>query len=146
MWPDVSDALEAADVVVCNHVVYNVPALGPFVAALAGHARRRLVIEMTAEHPRAWSAPIWRALHGIERPTRPTADDAIAVLADHGIEVRVDRWMHGLADTPHEDLVAMTRRALCLPADRDPDVARALSEHPPPSSREHVTLWWDAPK
>jgi hypothetical protein len=36
----------------------------------------------------------------------------------------------------------MTRVALCLPPEREADVARALSKNPPPTSREIVTLWW----
>ena len=144
-WPGVMDAVSAADVVVCHHVLYNIGDLEPFVTAMADRARNRFVIEMTAEHPRAWSAPIWRALHGIERPTRPTAEDAIEVLAELGVAVHVERWVSEMDPTPSAELVPMVRRALCLPAARDPDVAKALAEHPPPSSRAHVTLWADVP-
>lgn len=52
-WPDVAPEASAADVVVCHHVLYNVADLEPFVAALNDHARRRVVIELTAEHPTA---------------------------------------------------------------------------------------------
>jgi SAM-dependent methyltransferase len=144
-WPDASDEVAAADVVVCHHVLYNVPDVEPFVAALADHARSRFVVEMTAEHPRATENPLWRALHGIDRPTRPTADDAIALMRELGLDVAVERWRKPLlmTDLPREELVALVRVELCVPPERDPDVARALEEHPPPQDREVVTLRWD---
>jgi len=50
-WPDVAHRVERADVAVCHHVVYNVAELVPFVEALISHARRRVVLELTARHP-----------------------------------------------------------------------------------------------
>lgn len=81
-WPDVAAEAPVADVVVCHHVLYNVADLEPFAAALNDHARRRVVIELTAEHPMARFNHLWRALHGIERPTRPRAEDAGAAIAE----------------------------------------------------------------
>ncbi len=142
-WPEVMDEVAAADLVVCNHVLYNVPDLEPFVAALADRARRRTVIEITSEHPRAWMNPLWRTLHGIERPTRPTVDDAIRVLVPLGIDPNVERWFAPMSADAGEDLVALARRALCLRPDRDPDIAAALEQYPLPAEREIATLWWD---
>jgi precorrin-6B methylase 2 len=141
LWPDVADQVGPFDVVVCNHVFYNVGDLVPFVTALTDHARHRVVVEMTATHPQALLNPLWEHFHGLARPTRPTADDAIAVLRDLGLEVGVEefdgpiRWLHGHRD----EVVAFTRRRLCLPAERDPEVAALL---PPPEPRPHVALWW----
>ncbi|HZD66626.1 MAG TPA: class I SAM-dependent methyltransferase, partial [Acidimicrobiales bacterium] len=42
-WPTVADEVPPADVVVCHHVLYNVADVGAFAAALADHARRRVV-------------------------------------------------------------------------------------------------------
>jgi SAM-dependent methyltransferase len=147
LWPEASSDVSAADVVVCNHVLYNIPDLESFVAALADHSRRRLVVEITAEHPRAWEGVYWRALHGLERPTRPTAVDAVAVLAELGFGAQVERWPRPMpvAGLPLEELVQIVRHDLCLTADRDPDVERALRDHPPPAERDLVTIWWDAP-
>src|SRR6478752_7145999 len=50
-WPDVAPAVDPADVVVCHHVAYNVPDIAPFLAALDDHARRGVVVEVTAVHP-----------------------------------------------------------------------------------------------
>jgi len=144
-WPDVSGDVSAADVVVSNHVLYNVGDIEPFVVALADHSRERTVIEITSEHPRAWHAPLWRALHGIDRPTKPTVDDLVIVLAELGIEAGVERWMHPtrMRDASLDEEVALVRAALCLNADRDLEIAAALRKHPPPAEREIATLWWD---
>lgn len=144
-WPDVAERVVATDVVVSNHVLYNVPDIVPFVRALTGHARRRVVVEMTAEHPRSWQSALWRELHRIERPLRPTADDAIEVLTDLGYQVSVDRWTRPalFASAPRDELVSMVRVDLCLPPERDPEIARVLDANPPPPERGIVTLWWD---
>lgn len=144
-WPDVAAQANVTDVVVCHHVLYNVAELAPFVAALNDHARARVVVEMTAEHPRATENRLWKALHGIDRPTRPTAEDAIAVLRELGVDVRSERWRKPMshAELGVDDQVAMVRTELCLTADRDQDIARALDENPLPKDREVATLWWD---
>jgi SAM-dependent methyltransferase len=128
-WPDVAVRVGPADVVVCHHVLYNVADLAPFVAALTGHARRRVVVELTGRHPLVDMGPLWRRFHGLDRPKGPTADDAEAALRALGLEVeREDRTgAPRVGFERWEDLVAFTRRRLCLPAERDPEVAAALA-------------------
>src|SRR2546423_12318015 len=87
LWPDVAGHVGPADVVVCHHVLYNVGDLVPFVVALTDHARRRVVVEITADHPQATLNPLWERFHGNVRPTRPTAVDAGAVAPDLGLDV-----------------------------------------------------------
>jgi SAM-dependent methyltransferase len=129
-WPEVAGRVGPADVVVCHHVLYNVPDLAPFADALTGHARRRVVAELTERHPLVGLGPLWRRFWGLERPTGPGADDAVAALA--ALDLEVDRldWENqdrfGFDD--FDELVAFTRRRLCLPAGRDPEVAQALLE------------------
>ena len=129
-WPEVAGRLGPADVVVCHHVLYNVADLAPFAAALTGHARRRVVAELTDRHPLVNLAPLWRRFHDLERPDGPGAGDAVAALAEAGLEVDRQDWEHpqrfGFDD--FDELVAFTRRRLCLPAGRDPEVAEALLE------------------
>jgi SAM-dependent methyltransferase len=129
-WPEVAGRVGPADVVVCHHVLYNVADLAPFAAALTGHARRRVVAELTDRHPLAGLAPLWRRFHDLERPDGPGAGDAVAALAELGLEVDRRDWENqdrfGFDD--FAELVAFTRRRLCLPAGRDPEVAEALLE------------------
>jgi SAM-dependent methyltransferase len=129
-WPEVAGQVGPADVVVCHHVLYNVADLAPFAGALTGHARRRVVAELTERHPLVGLAPLWRRFHGLERPTGPGADDAVAALAGAGLEPDRQDWEQrdrfGFDD--FDELVAFTRRRLCLPAERDPEVAEALLE------------------
>jgi SAM-dependent methyltransferase len=129
-WPEVAGRVGPADVVVCHHVLYNVPDLAPFADALTGHARRRVVAELTERHPLVGLGPLWRRFWGLERPTGPGADDAVAALAALGLEVDRLDWENqdrfGFDD--FDELVAFTRRRLCLPAGRDPEVAQALLE------------------
>jgi SAM-dependent methyltransferase len=128
IWPDVADRAPKADVVVCHHVFYNVPALPAFAARLTDHARRRVVVELTRGHPRKTRNELWLRFHGLERPEGPTADDAVAVLREMGIEPdRVD-WENpsGSSFATLDDLVANLRKELCLTADRDPEIAEAV--------------------
>lgn len=57
-WPDVAAQAPVVDVVACHHVLYNVADLEPFVHALTEHARRRVVVELTARHPLVDSAAL----------------------------------------------------------------------------------------
>jgi SAM-dependent methyltransferase len=127
-WPEVAGRVGPADVVVCHHVLYNVADLAPFALALTGHARRRVVAELTDRHPLAGLGPLWRRFHDLDRPTGPGADDAVAALGAAGLEVDRQDWEQpdrfGFDD--FDELVAFTRRRLCLPAARDPEVAEAL--------------------
>jgi SAM-dependent methyltransferase len=129
-WPEVAGRVGPADVVVCHHVLYNVADLAPFAEALTGHARRRVVAELTERHPLVGLGPLWRRFHGLQRPAGPSADDAAAALAALGLEVDREDWEHrdsfGFDD--FDELVAFTRRRLCLPADRDQEIALALLE------------------
>jgi SAM-dependent methyltransferase len=148
-WPDVAADVGPADVAVCSHVAYNVPDIGPFLEALSAHARRRVVLELTAHHPLSPLNGLWRRFHGIERPTRPTADDLVAVLAEQGVRPDVVRWARPgrgrLTPDQRSELVAMTRRRLCLPPERDAEVAAALGDEgddPVAVPRDVVTIWW----
>jgi SAM-dependent methyltransferase len=144
-WPDVADHVPACDVAVCAHVAYNVADLGGFALALAAHARRRVALELHAAHPWVDLAPLWQHFHHQPRPAGPTAGLAIAVLAEHGIAVQSREWQRA-APALHGELlatyVAYTCRRLCLPAERQPEVAAALTRHPP-QPRRSVVLWWD---
>ncbi|GAA5068672.1 hypothetical protein GCM10023259_064330 [Thermocatellispora tengchongensis] len=145
-WPDVAGETPVADVAMCAHVVFNVPDLPEFFAALTAHARRRVVVELPELHPTTWAAPLWRHFHGIERPSRPTSYDAAAIAAALGHDVRDDA--HEAPDDPFtsvEELAASACRRLCLDPGRAGEVAEAavaLGVWPVPRARRH-TLTWD---
>lgn len=156
-WPDAALRVGAADVVVCGHVVYNVQDLGPFLTALTDHARARVVIELTGSHPWAWMNDLWLRFHGLARPSGPTADGAEASLRELGIDPgRADRvdagTRSGVGFAERGDAVALVRRRLCLPPERDDEVAQALGDRlrrdagawsAGPREQQIVTLWWD---
>ena len=152
-WPEVAGDVAPADVVVCHHVLYNVPDLGPFVTALTAHARARVVVELTAHHPLSSLNPLWRMLHGIERPTRPTATDAIEVISSTGVRPRWKAWNRPVTQDGMEypELVAATCRRLCLGPERLGDVEAALRQlgvspdrpYLGGPTRDLVTVWWD---
>ena len=141
-WPEVAVQAPVVDVVACHHVLYNVADLLPFVEALTRHARRRVVVELTARHPLVDSAPLWRHFHGIERPTGPSATLAVEVLRDAGIVVQLERWSRPPRDVPREAYVRLNRRRLCLPVDAEPEVDRVMGDAGA-AWRDVVTLWWD---
>ncbi len=135
VWPDVAGATPVADVVVCHHVAYNVPALAPFLRRLTNHARRRVVLEVTARHPMSALNDLWLQFHGVTRPSRPTADDVVAVLRELGLSPERAEWMApafgwGRPFARREDLVASLRRRLCLPAERDGGARRRARGRP----------------
>ena len=137
-WPEAAAEAGRADVVLCHHVLHNVVDLPPFLLALTAAARRGVVVEMFTEHPLTWLDPLWREFHGVARPRPATVDDAVAVLAELGVVPGVVRWERPTA--PRQDAALATRR-LCLPSEREPEVARALAALPP-RSRSVATLSW----
>jgi SAM-dependent methyltransferase len=158
-WPDHAARAGTADVVVCGHVLYNCPDLVPFVEALSAAARRRVVVEITAAHPRVSpeEGVLWQHFWQIDRPDGPDWEEAVAVLREIGIEPSVERWERprGFAFRNRDDLVAGFRRRLCLPSDRDPEVLEVLERwlvhvdgrwRVGCRPRDLVTLWWDVPE
>ncbi len=63
-------------------------------------------------------------------------------MAGLGLPVRHERWQRpaflGYRD---DEMADFTRRQLCLPPERAPEVAEALAEISP-APRELVTIWW----
>ncbi len=154
-WPQVAPLAPTTDVVVCHHVFYNEPNLGPFARGLEEHARRRVVVELTDRHPWSWMNDLWTRFHELERPDGPTADDAEEALGELGFDVHREDHVpapRGSGFERREDAVALIRRRLCLWPDRDDEVAEALGHRlvereglwsAGPADQAIVTLWWD---
>ena len=151
-WPDVADRAPTVDVAVCNHVAYNVPDLAEFALKLTDKARNRVVMELTLVHPRAYLNDLWLHFHNLPRPTRPTADDAQAVLREAGLEVQREDWGPEEPNTwfaSSDEAIAWTARALCLRSDRYEEMRRLVEPEllqvdgmlaQPP--RPRATIWW----
>jgi len=151
-WPDVAERAHAVDVAVCNHVAYNVPDLSSFARHLTEKARSRVVLELTLVHPRAYLNDLWMHFHKLPRPSRPTADDAEAVLREAGLAIHREDWTPSEPGTwfaSIEEAVAWTGRAVCL-TDSRLDELRSIIEpgllqidgmvaQPP---RPRATIWW----
>jgi SAM-dependent methyltransferase len=153
-WPEIAGEVAPADVVTCHHVLYNVADLEPFVEALSLHARRRVVVEMTAVHPLSFLNPLWERFWGLGRPSAPTAAEALSLLGALGLDPSHETWSLGgeLEYESFEDLVEVTRRRLCLPSSRSGEVAAALREmrrerevlgelHS--AGTDLFTIWWE---
>jgi SAM-dependent methyltransferase len=144
-WPEVAPVTPVADVVICHHVVYGVGDIVPFLWALTEHARLAVVVEMSVRHPMSvWSAA-WRHFWGVERPDGPTHLDLVAVLRELGLDPELTvgprrAWSSAAADP--DSLVPTARRRLCLPAERDLELAAWLTEHPPDRVSEVATIRW----
>ncbi|HZD97694.1 MAG TPA: class I SAM-dependent methyltransferase [Micromonosporaceae bacterium] len=151
-WPDCAESVGPADVVVCYHVLYNVADLAPFVTALSAYARSRVVVEITATHPMTPWNPLWQRFHGLERPRRPTATDAVEAISELGYAPQVTRWERPatLDSMSYAELVITTCRRLCLGPERADDVDAALRDlgvdPAAPTlggpTRRLVTIWW----
>ena len=147
VWPAVASQVPIADVVVCHHVLYNVSDLVTFVTALDEHARARVVLEIPTTHPLTHMGPLWKQFWSLERPTGPTAQDALEVIRGTGINADIKIW----EDTQFsarslltlEEQAHYARIRLCLPAEREAEVAQFLASSPPPAPRRTATIWWD---
>ena len=144
-WPDVAAEVEAHDVVVCHNVVYNVADLPPFIRALTDHARTRVVLELTTRHPASTLNDAWRALHGLERPSRPTAHDAIAVLQEMGLDGQWQESERQVASASQDraEVIAHARERLCVGPERDREIDQLLGPDADRPLRRVVTVWWN---
>jgi SAM-dependent methyltransferase len=143
-WPDDAGLAPEADVVVCHHVFYNTRRLDEFARALGEHARRRVVVELTALHPMTAFNHIWIHLHGLDRPEGPSSADALAVLREAGIDALLEAWLRNPRPIRNRaEYVAFVRRRMCVGAERDPEIAELLGDERSAGGREVATIWWD---
>lgn len=141
-WPEIGAEVEAVDVVVSHNTVYGVEEIEAFLDALTTHARHRVVIEVSNEPPPPGMAPLWKAIHGFDRATRPVADDLEGVLEAMGLAVERKDWLF-VPPEPEvtSETVAFMRRRLLVDKDRDAEIAD-LMRTLPRSGHTRVALWW----
>ena len=144
IWPSVANRTPEADVVTAHHVVYNVADIVPFLLALDGHARYRVVLEMPDHHPLASMSEAWHHFWELERPHGPTSSDLLDVLREIGINAECEQWRGSMRVEQNPDQAAHFMRVrLCLPDSREGEVRDFLDTHQAPAARELTTIWWD---
>ncbi|HJU51498.1 MAG TPA: methyltransferase domain-containing protein [Acidimicrobiia bacterium] len=153
-WPEVASEIQPHAVALSAHVVYDVAEVAPFLIALDRAATRGVVLELTPAHPWVNLGPLYRELHGLDRPLGPTVDDLAAVVREAvGSEPVVHRWTRPgdmVFDTA-EEAIEFTARRLVLPRGRWPELeerllprltGRAGHWQLEPTERDLCTLWW----
>ena len=143
------------DVALSAHVAYDVAAIAPFIHALDSAARRAVVLEVTPAHPWAGLTPYYLALHGLDRPKGPTAEDLAEVVAEVvGLTPEMRVWSSLAPLRFHEmgDLLDFYRRRLLVPSSHSIEAGAMLEAdvHETdegwltlgPPERDTVTLWW----
>ena len=128
-WPEVASEIQPHAVALSAHVVYDVAEVAPFLIALDRAATRGVVLELTPAHPWVNLGPLYRELHGLDRPLGPTVDDLAAVVREAvGSEPVVHRWTRPgdmVFDTA-EEAIEFTARRLVLPRGRWPELEERL--------------------
>ncbi len=151
-WPQAAHRLSPADVVVCAHVVYDVAEIAPFVAALDG-AAPVVVIELTSRHPWSDLAPLYKALHGLDRPEGPTLELFVDVVGEAvGRTPAVIEWKRppSLYFESWTEILSYYRKRLLVGQERDaelrdllaPQVAWSGGRATVGSPRSLATVWW----
>ena len=83
----------------------------------------------------------------MDRPTRPTGDDLLAIARAVGVDAQMEIWEDETwgkrVEMPEAERVRFARIRLCLTEDRDAEVAAALLANTDARPRSVATLWWD---
>jgi SAM-dependent methyltransferase len=144
VWPAIAVDVPRADVVTAHHVVYNVGDISAFLDALNSHARHRVVLELTREHPLANMSGAWEHFWGLRRPSGPTSADLVDVLSEIGIAAQHHSWSaQPRSEIDERKSAAFARIRLCLDASREDEVFEYFQENPLPLQRSLTTIWWD---
>ena len=83
--------VEPGDIVLCAHVIYTVTEIEQFVRKLEAHAGERVIIVLYDGAPQSQTYPLWKQVHGVERLPLPSLSELEEVLAQLGINFRVER-------------------------------------------------------
>ncbi|HEX6596642.1 MAG TPA: class I SAM-dependent methyltransferase [Acidimicrobiales bacterium] len=141
-WPDVAAEVEPADVAVCHHAIYGVAEVEDFLAALTAHARSRVVIEVSTRSPLTQLNPLWKSIHGLDRPDPAVAEELEAVVRAMGLAVeREDISLPPRLPEVTPDLVAFARRRLYVGPEHDAEIEAWLRDREPPQ-HDVAALWW----
>ena len=142
-WPEISDQVPEADVVISLHVLFNVSNIEDFLLALNEHAKKRVIIEIPQHHPQFEANYLWKHFWNLDRPENPEALDIIEILKELGINAQIKTWEgNPRTEISIEKNVEFTRIRLCLNANKDEEIKKLLLESPR-KKRSLATIWWD---
>jgi len=82
--------VDAADIVLCAHVLYVVAEIEPFVRKLETHALESVLVVLYQAPPQSQIYPLWQRVHGEERILLPSLPEFREVLAQLEIDARVE--------------------------------------------------------
>ena len=131
-----SAQVEAADLVLCSHVLYNIEEITPFIRKLSDHARRYCVVLIGASPPGGIRNDLWPLFRGQRRLEPPVYWDLINVLLQMGIypDVEIVATERRMRYRSLEDAVAAMRWMLWFAP--DPERDERLSQYVRANSEE----------
>ena len=106
-WEDAE--VDAADVVLCAHVVYGVTDIEPFVRKLDAHASELVVLLAFIESPMNRISRFWQPVHGEERIDMPALPELVNALWEMGIYADVKMLPPVMPDKFEDREVALTQ-------------------------------------
>ena len=110
--------VDAADKVLCAHVLYTVSDIELFLGKLEAHARKMVTVVLFKNPPQSNLYPIWKRIHGEERLPLPSLPELVDVLEETGIEP-ILHWLPshllGGFNSPEDAIEQLTRRLFLDP-------------------------------
>ena len=85
-----SAEVEAADVILCSHVIYVIEDIGAFVRKINGHSRRLVLMVVFRAAPQSQIYQLWEQVHGEYRHPLPSLPHFTPVLDEMGISYEVE--------------------------------------------------------
>ncbi len=120
--------VDAADVVLCSHVVYGVADIAPFVEKLIVHANRTVAMLMFVDSPQASVSRLWEPVHGERRIDLPALPELMNVLWEMGVYPNVRMLASSPSHTFESVETAADEVAGRLFIGNDADARRRLEE------------------
>ena len=82
--------VDAADVVLCVHMLYTISDIEPFLRKLESHAQERVLVVIFNAPPQSQIYPLWQRIHGEERLPLPSLPQFEEVLRELGIRFQLE--------------------------------------------------------
>ena len=82
--------VDAADFVLCVHVIYTVREIERFLRKLGSHARERVLVVLFASPPQSQNYSLWKLIHGEERLPLPGLPQLEEVLRELGVDAQIE--------------------------------------------------------